>query len=287
MAKRVAVVLSGCGAGDGSEIREAVLTLLTLDRAGAQVIFAAPDATQTRVFDHQQGAPAAGAPPRQALAEAARIARGPVRPLSELRIEEVDALIFPGGDGVATVLSNYADKGQVCDVDPDVARLLKEALASHRPMGFICLAPILAARVLGPVAGVRVTLGPRATAPAKHAAVMGADVRPCNVNDIFVDSKTRVISTPAYMYEEARLTEVAQGIEKLVRALLQLARDRRPAPRPEGQAGSPQLAAAAARPQPGRPQPGQRQPAGRPSESPSRPGRAPERRKVTPARGSV
>jgi enhancing lycopene biosynthesis protein 2 len=277
MAKRVAVVLSGCGAGDGSEIREAVLTMLTLDRAGAQVIFAAPDATQTRVFDHQQGAPAVGAQPRQALAEAARIARGPVRPLSELRIEEVDALIFPGGEGVATVLSNYADKGQVCDVDPHVARLLKEALASHRPMGFICLAPILAARVLGPVAGVRVTLGPRATAPAKHAAVMGADVRPCNVNDIFVDSKTRVISTPAYMYEEARLTEVAQGIEKLVRALLQLARDRRPAPRPEGQAGSPQS---------GRP-PGPGQPAGRPTESPSRPGRAPERRKVTPARGSV
>jgi enhancing lycopene biosynthesis protein 2 len=277
MAKRVAVVLSGCGAGDGSEIREAVLTLLTLDRAGAQVMFTAPDATQTRVFDHQQGAPAAGAPPRQALAEAARIARGPVRPLSELRIEDVDALIFPGGEGVATVLSNYADKGQVCDVDPHVARLLKEALASHRPMGFICLAPILAARVLGPVAGVRVTLGPRATAPAKHAAVMGADVRPCNVNDIFLDSKTRVISTPAYMYEDARLTDVAQGIEKLVRALLQLTRDRRPAPRPEGQAAGPQ---------PARP-PGPRPPAGRPPESPSRPGRAPERRKVTPARGSV
>jgi hypothetical protein len=112
---------------------------------------------------------------------------------------------------------------------------------------------------------------------------MGADVRPCNVNDIFVDSKTRVISTPAYMYEEARLTEVAQGIEKLVRALLQLARDRRPAPRPEGQVGGPQQG----RPQQGRPQPGPRQPAGRPPESPSRPGRAPERRKVTPARGSV
>jgi enhancing lycopene biosynthesis protein 2 len=277
MPKRVAVVLSGCGAGDGSEIREAVLTLLTLERAGAQVMFAAPDVAQARVFDHQQGALAADAQPRHARSEAARIARGPVRALSELRIEEIDALIFPGGEGVATVLSNYADKGQLCDVDPDVVRLLKEALARHRPMGFICLAPILAARVLGPVAGVRVTLGPRATAPAKHAAVMGADVRPCNANDIFVDSKTRVISTPAYMYEGARLTEVAQGIEKLVRAVLQLARDRQPAPRPEGPPGAPQPAKRADNPSPSPARP----------PAPSEPRRTPERRRVTPARGSV
>jgi enhancing lycopene biosynthesis protein 2 len=279
MAKRVAVVLSGCGAGDGSEIREAVLTLLSLERAGAQVIFAAPDASQGRVFDHQQGATAQAAAPRQARVEAARIARGPVRPLSELRIDEVDALIFPGGEGVATVLSNHADKGQVCDVDPDVARLLKEALARHRPMGFIGLAPILAARVLGPVAGVRVTLGPRATAAAKHAAVMGADVRPCNANDIFIDSKARVICTPAYMYEAARLTEVAQGIEKLVRGVLQLSRDRQPAPRPEPPTGG------------GRPVgPSKSPPAQEAAAPPQRgagPGRAPERRRVIPARGSV
>jgi enhancing lycopene biosynthesis protein 2 len=284
MAKRVAVVLSGCGAGDGSEIREAVLTLLTLERAGAQAIFAAPDATQARVFDHQLGVPAAEAQPRQVRAEAARIARGPVRPLSELRIEEIDALIFPGGEGVATVLSNYADKGQLCDVDPDVARLLKEALARHRPMGFICLAPILAARVLGPIAGVRVTLGPRATGPAKHAAVMGADVRPCNANDIFIDNKTRVISTPAYMYEGARLTEVAQGIEKLVRSVLHLARDRQPAPRPPGTAAAPP----GAKPAP----PDQQQSQNRDQQQdreqqPRNRDRAPERRRVTPARGSV
>jgi enhancing lycopene biosynthesis protein 2 len=279
MAKRVAVVLSGCGAGDGSEIREAVLTLLSLDRAGAQAICAAPDALQPRVVDHLQGAPVTE-PPRRALVEAARIARGRIRPLAELKIEDVDALVFPGGEGVASVLSNYADKGQVCDVDPNVVRLLKEALASHRPMGFICLAPILAARVLGPVAGVRLTLGPRATAAAKHAAVMGADVRPCAANDIFIDQKARVISTPAYMYEEARLSEVAQGIDKLVRAVLQLARDRQPAPRPEGAAAAPGgTRPPAARPAVADPKPATPQPPAGP--------RAPERRRVTPARGSA
>jgi len=99
-------------------------------------------------------------------------------------------------------------------------------------MGFICLAPILAARVLGPVAGVRITLGARACEPAKHAAVMGADVRPCPVRDIMVDQKTSVVSTPAYMIDDARLSDVAVGIDKMVRMVLSLARDRRPRPSP-------------------------------------------------------
>jgi enhancing lycopene biosynthesis protein 2 len=133
---------------------------------------------------------------------------------------------------VATVLSNYADKGVVCNVHPDVERLLKAMLARRRPMGFLCMAPILAARVLGPVAGVRITFGPRACEEAKHAAVMGADVRPCPVRDIVVDQKISVVSTPAYMYDDARLADVAVGIDKAVRMVLSLARDRRPRPEP-------------------------------------------------------
>jgi hypothetical protein len=93
-------------------------------------------------------------------------------------------------------------------------------------MGFICLAPILAARVLGPVAGVRLTLGARGSAAAKHAAVMGADVRPCPVADLVIDQKSRVVSTPTYMYDDARLPQVAAAIDKLVRSVLSLAHDR-------------------------------------------------------------
>jgi enhancing lycopene biosynthesis protein 2 len=235
MGKRVAVVLSGCGAGDGSEIREAVLTLLSLERAGVDVIFAAPDVEQPKVFDHARGAIDAGAPARRVLSESARIARGQIRALADLQVGDFDALIFPGGDGVGTVLSNYHERGDHCDVLADVTRLLKGALAAHRPIGLICLAPILAARVLGPVAGVHLTLGPRGTPASKHAAVMGADVRPCPANDIFIDRKNRVVSTPAYMYDDVKLTVVAQAIEKLVRTVLQLTRSDRPAfeqPRP-------------------------------------------------------
>jgi len=232
MAKRVGVVLSGCGSEDGSEVREAVLTLLSLERGGAEPVCLAPDRTQSRIVDHLSGNVDSEARPRRVLAESARIARGQVRDIASVRDNDLDAIIFPGGYGVAHVLSNYADKGVVCDVHPDVDRLLRAMLARRRPMGFICLAPILAARVLGPAAGVRITLGPRGCEPAKHAAVMGADVRPCPVREILVDQKSGVVSTPAYMYDDARLTDVAVGVDKAVRAVLSLARDRRPRPQP-------------------------------------------------------
>ncbi|HET6284469.1 MAG TPA: isoprenoid biosynthesis glyoxalase ElbB [Polyangia bacterium] len=220
MAKRVGVVLSGCGHRDGTEISEAVLALAALDRAGAEIICAAPDVAAAVIVNHQTGEVTAAKPKRSVLVEAARICRGKIRPLASLDIRDVDALLFPGGEGVGQNLSNWAEKGEICDVNADVARLLRASLGAHKPMGFICLAPILAARILGPVSGVRITLGPRGTTAAKHAAVMGADVRPCPVDDILVDQKSRVVSTPAYMYEDARLGQVAFAVEKLVRQLM-------------------------------------------------------------------
>jgi enhancing lycopene biosynthesis protein 2 len=239
MAKRVGVILSGCGHRDGSEIHEAVLTMLSLDRAGAEIICAAPDVEQARLFDHVSGERRDGNTNRRVLVESARIARFGVRPLSALDVRDVDALIFPGGEGVGQNLSNWFEKGEVCEVNADVARLLRGCLPAHKPMGFICLAPLLAARVLGPVAGVRITLGPRGSVPARHAAVMGADVRPCIVNELVIDQKNKVVSTPAFMYDDARLRDVAGGIDKLVRTVMSFARDRVPAPRPETSAARP------------------------------------------------
>jgi enhancing lycopene biosynthesis protein 2 len=230
MPKRVGVVLSGCGAKDGSEAHEAVLALLSIERGGAEFVCIAPDLPQHRVIDHQAGGPSG--PDRRVLAESARLAGGPVRDLATVTLDDLDAIVFPGGNGVTTVLSNYADKGVVCDVHPDVIRLLKAHLSSRRPMGFIGLSPLLAARVLGPAAGARLTLGPRGTIAAKHAAVMGADVRPCPIRDVVVDDKAGVVSTPGHMYDDARLADVAVGIDKLVRSLLSMAKDRRPRPQP-------------------------------------------------------
>ncbi len=288
MAKRVAVVLSGCGDQDGSELREALFTMLAIERAGAQVICAAPELPQRRLVDHATGTVDAQSGPRSVFAESARIARGQIRTLASLKVEDVDAIIFPGGQGVAHVLSNYAEKGELCEVNADVARLLKGHLATHRPMGLICLAPILAARVLGPIAGVRLTLGARGTLPAKHAALMGADVRPCPVQELVLDQKARVVTTPAYMYDDARLPQVAASIEKLVRTVLSLAKDRSagvPGPAPAlGESASttnkttPAALAPAVRPS---------YPTASASRNPVDSGSRPRRRVITPDRGSA
>src|SRR6185436_33278 len=118
MPKRVGVVLSGCGPGDGSEVREAVLTLLSIERGGAEAVCMAPDRPVPHVLAPLTGKVDPG--PRSVLAEAARIARGQIRNIAEVQLDDVDALVFPGGEGVGSVLSNYVDKGAVCDVHPDV-----------------------------------------------------------------------------------------------------------------------------------------------------------------------
>jgi enhancing lycopene biosynthesis protein 2 len=233
MAKRVGVILSGCGHRDGTNVSEAVIALLALDRAGAEIICAAPDQAQPVVANHVTGESAPAKPPkRNVMVEAARITRGGILSLAALADRDIDALIIPGGEGVGQSLSNHAEKGELCEVHPDVTRLLRAMLASHKPIGAIGLAPIVVARVLGPIAGVRLTLGNKHTPAGKHAAVMGADVRPCPVDDVVVDQKARVVSTPADMYEDASLRQVALGIEKLVRTVISLARDRAPRPLP-------------------------------------------------------
>jgi enhancing lycopene biosynthesis protein 2 len=252
MAKRVGVILSGCGHRDGSDVAEVMLAFLMLDRAGAKVVCAAPDREQREIVNHLADAandaitspPAAaldtGATPRNARAEAARLAPGDVLPLSALDPARLDGLLVPSGRGVATMLSDYADKGAICAVDPDLARVMKALLASKKPMGFLGLAAVLAARVLGPVAGVRVTLGSKAVIAAKHAAVMGADVRPGALDDVVADERNRVYSTPGLEAEGARLAQTAKAIEKLSRLLVS-------APRPQ------QRPPAGGRPVPDRP----------------------------------
>jgi enhancing lycopene biosynthesis protein 2 len=234
MAKRVAVILSGCGHRDGSDVAETMLAFLMLDRVGAKVICAAPDAEQREVVDHLMDAssaaiatPSAAATsgaPRNARVEAARIAPGEVLPLSALDPNRLEGLFIPSGRGVATLLSDYAEKGALCAVNPDLARVMKALLGAKKPMGFVGLAAVLAARVLGPVAGVRLTLGSKAVVAAKHAAIMGADVRPGAIDDVIADEKARVYSTPGLEAEGARLAQVAKAIEKLTRALTSGAR---------------------------------------------------------------
>ena len=217
--KRVAVVLSGCGFLDGAEIQEAVCTLLSLDRREARVQAFAPDLPQMHVVDHVRGEPVAGAS-RGVLAESARIARGQVTDLARARASDFDALVFPGGYGAAKNLCSYAVEGRKMQVNPEVARFVREFHAAKKPVGFICIAPVIGARLLG-AEGVRVTIG-NDPGTAADVESFGAKHVACKVEEACVDERLRVVSTPAYMLGPS-VFPVSQGIDKLVSALLEMA----------------------------------------------------------------
>jgi enhancing lycopene biosynthesis protein 2 len=218
-AKRVGVVLSGCGFLDGAEIHEAVLTLLALDRAGAQIRAAAPNMPQLEVVDHLRGAPA-DAPPRNVLLESARITRGEIVALEGLDPGALDAVIFPGGYGVAKNLTTYATAGTDLAIRPEVEQLVRACADAGKPMGFICIAPVIAAKVLGP-RRPRLTIGKDSEAAAALEA-LGAVHVPCDVDQIVLDEQLKLVSTPAYMLGPS-IARVAQGIDRLVEKVLALA----------------------------------------------------------------
>lgn len=215
--KTVGVVLSGCGFLDGSEIHEATLTLLALDQRGAKVVVLAPDMAQHHVVNHVAKKPVAGE--RRVLEESARIARGHVRPLGSVSASELDALIFPGGAGAAKNLSTWAVDGVQMKVRDDVAALIREVHAAKKPLGFICIAPVLAAKVLGH--GVHLTIGDDPETAAAIEAFGGKHVAR-KVEEIEVDPAKKVVSTPAYMFDTS-IAHVQKGIDRLVGAVLELA----------------------------------------------------------------
>lgn len=216
--KKIAVILSGCGVYDGSEIHEAVLTLLALNRAGVEALCYAPNIPQHHVINHLNGEVVEDEV-RNVLTEAARIARGKIQDIFKCKVSEIDGAIFPGGYGAAKNLCDFAVEGVRCELDPNVVKLVKGMHEAKKPMAFLCISPVIAAKLLGP-AGVQLTIG-NDPATAKAIEEMGAKHVKHAVREISVDEVNRVVSTPAYMYD-APIAQVAEGIEKCVDALLKM-----------------------------------------------------------------
>lgn len=217
--KKVAVILSGCGVFDGSEIHEAVLVLLALDRANARIICTAPDIPQHHVTDHVTKQPQPSET-RNVFLESARIARGNIVPLSQLSLSEVDAVILPGGFGAATNLCTFALQGEKFGVNQEVSKVLQEVHKAGKPIGFVCIAPVIAAKLFG-AEKVEFTIG----TDAKTAATLqggGAHHVNCDVHNVVIDKRLKIVSTPAYMLA-TRITEAEAGINKLVNAVLEMA----------------------------------------------------------------
>ncbi len=217
---KVAVLLAGCGFQDGAEIQEAVITLLELDRAGAEVQFFAPDIQQEHVINHLDGT-VSSYRERSVIEEAARIVRGDIVPLTDAKASDFDALIMPGGFGVAKNLCSFAFDGASCAVDGEVERFILDMYRAGKPIGAICISPALVARVLGADdISVTVTIGnDKKTAQAIRDC--GAVHVDCHVDAIVIDEKNNIISTPAYMYSTTTPSRVEQGIGKLVKAVLE------------------------------------------------------------------
>ncbi|MFH2202451.1 MAG: isoprenoid biosynthesis glyoxalase ElbB [Elusimicrobiota bacterium] len=214
---KIGVVLSGCGVKDGAEIHESVLTLLALDRHGAEAVCMAPNIPQADVIDHAAGKPVAET--RNVLVESARIARGVIKDIRDVKAEDLDAVILPGGFGAAKNLSTFARDGADCTVQEDVARLLKEMRQAGKPIGALCIAPAVLAKALGDEHPVLTIGSDPGTAQALES--MGARHAVCAAGDVVVDNERLIVTTPAYMLA-GRISEVAEGADKLVRALLKL-----------------------------------------------------------------
>ena len=214
----VAVVLAGCGVYDGAEINEAVLTLLSLEQQGADYQCFAPDKQQMHVINHLTGEPAEGES-RNVLVEAARIARGNIKPLTEASAADYDALLVPGGFGAAKNLSNFAVAGADMDVDTGFLALARGFHAAGKPIGLICIAPVMSAAICGE--GAACTIGNDAETAAAITA-MGGEHLECPVSEARVDAGNKLVTTPAYMLA-GKVSEAYSGISDCVKEVLALA----------------------------------------------------------------
>ncbi|KAJ8352514.1 hypothetical protein SKAU_G00239900 [Synaphobranchus kaupii] len=220
---KVAVVLSGCGVYDGTEIHEASAILVHLSRSGADVQMYAPNISQMHVIDHSKGQPTEKES-RNVLSESARIARGNIADLAQLNASHHDAVIFPGGFGAAKNLSTFAVDGKDCKVNHDVERVLKDFHEAGKPIGLCCISPVLAAKVLP---GVEVTVGHEEeeggkwpyAGTAKAIAALGA--KHCLAHEAHVDQKNKVVTSPAFMCE-TELHLIFDGIGAMVKDVLRL-----------------------------------------------------------------
>ena len=209
--RKIAVVLSGCGHKDGTEITEAVSALIAITETGASYTCFAPDETAAG----QSGTDSSP------FEMSKRIARGHVQPLSKLNVGDFDGVVFPGGYGAAKVLSNFAEKGAKGKPLPEVTRVITEFHSQSKPIGVICIAPALVALTLGKLS-VELTVGENGET-ASEIVKTGAQHTVCPVTDYISDRDNKVLSTPAYMYDGATSFQVFTGIRKMIRELVEMA----------------------------------------------------------------
>ncbi len=216
MSKKIAVVLSGCGAQDGAEIHESTMTLLAIDRQGVEYQCFAPDIDQHHVINHITGEPMEEN--RNVLIEAARICRGDIKPLSEYDPADYDALIFPGGFGAAKNLFTFALDGPDFTVNPAVENAVRGTSEAGKPIGALCISPVMIAKLLP---GVTLTIGQDEDTARTIKEKLGGHHEKTEHGEICIDQDNKIVTTPCYMLD-AHISDIANGAENLVRAVLEM-----------------------------------------------------------------
>ncbi len=214
MSKKLAVLLSGCGHQDGAEIHEATMTLWAIHKNGADFQCFAPDIPQRHVLNHITGEEMNES--RNVLIEAARIARGDIGPLRDYRCDEYDGLVIPGGFGAAKNLCTFAFDGVDCTVNPEVERAVRSTHQAGKPLGALCIAPVILAKL---IPGVTLTIG-QDQSTAQAVASLGAHHTPTLHGEIAVDRENRVVTTPCYMLP-SRIDQIGEGADRLIQAMLE------------------------------------------------------------------
>ncbi len=212
--KKFAIVLSGCGVFDGAEIHEATLTMLAVMKQGAQYEIFAPDINQHHVVNHITGDEMPEE--RNILIESARIARGQIKDLKLYDANNYDALIFPGGFGAAKNLCDFAFKGADCNVNPDVEKAIIKTVGKNKPIGALCISPVIFAKVFG---DVEVTIGQDA-GTAEAIEKLGATHIKTNHGEVILDEKHNLYTTPCYMLD-ANILDIARGASNIVKAMME------------------------------------------------------------------
>ncbi len=210
--KKFAVVLAGNGVFDGAEIHEATLTLYAIMKQGASYEIFAPDIPQHHVINHVTGEEMDEK--RNVLIESARIARGAIRDLKEYRAADFNGLVFPGGFGVAKNLSTVAFHGPDAKVNAEVVRAVKETNEEGKPIGALCIAPAMMAKIFG---DATVTIGQD---PGTIEAIekMGGTHITTTHGDVVYDDNLNLFSTPCYMLD-ANILQIAEGADNIVSAM--------------------------------------------------------------------
>jgi len=216
--KKIGVLLSGCGVYDGTEIHEAVITLLALDRSGAEAVCMAPDIEQHHVVNHFDGEPTDEK--RNVLVESARIVRGDIKDIKTVHSDDLDGLILPGGHGTAKNLSNFAIMGKDTVINPDVVKIVRDMVKANKPVGASCIVPALLSKILEDK-NPEVTIGTDFGTIETIEDIGGIHFA-CSVDQIHIDQTNKLITTPAYMLGPG-IKDVATGIEKMVAAVLKYA----------------------------------------------------------------